>query len=152
MLTSGKSFITDNLAALTPQMPPTFQVEYNTALTDFTTKYNTFTTLEATAPDSTITKIEANNAIYDDLMLLLGDLKAIVPAIYDDEVTFTYLKSIISSPGPAGLKGTITNSNSTLPVSEAILRLTDINRETTSEADGSYNFGNIRQASTSCKS
>ena len=143
MLKDGKKYITDNLAVLTPVIPPAFPADFDAAKTAFDAQYNTFTNAETDAPAGTITKITANNAIYDELMFMLDDLYTIAPPEEKINMNFTYLKGIISSPGPAGLKGTITKLGTDVPVAGALLRLLEKNYETSSAADGKYDFGNI---------
>lgn len=143
MMLSGNTYITNNLAILT-SMPPAFPAEYATAKGDFDTKYDEFTIAEAEGPEKTSEKIEANNAIFDALMLMLGDIGAVAPtAELQKEFTFTYLKGVISSPGAAGLKGVISEEGTDVKLKDALLRLSPIGRETQSVEGGEYSFASI---------
>lgn len=143
MLISGKNFITNNTALLTGIMYANFPTDYDTDKTAFEGKYNQFTVDEAEAPGATGEKIRNNNEIFDDLMLMLGDLAVIAPPASQQEATFTYLKGIISSPGPAGLKGTISGPVTGSRLTGVLLRLLDTDYEATTGAAGEYDFGNI---------
>lgn len=143
MLLSGQKYITDHGGLLT-SMPATFPADYASSKTDYDTKYDEFTEAEATTPEKTREKLEANNGIFDDLMLMLGDINAVAPtADLQREFTFTYLKGIISSPGAAGLKGVITEDGTDLKLKDVLLRLNPIGREATSNLGGEYDFGSI---------
>lgn len=146
MLIDGKKYITDNLALLTPFIPATFQADFDATKTDFENQYDTFLAAETTNPIGTNIKVNANNQIYDTLMLLIGDCKAALPTQLRDTVTFAYLKSIITSPGPAGLKGTVTTATNT-PLSGVLLRLVELALDATTNSQGQYDFGNIRSGS-----
>ncbi len=143
MLISGKNFITNNILLLTGKMYVGFPADYDTTKNAFQDKYNQFTLGVAGAPNMTDEKIEDNNEIYDDLMLMLGDLKMIAPPATQDEVTFAYLKGIISSPGPAGLKGTVTGEATGNKLTGVLLRLLETDYEATTDGVGEYDFGNI---------
>ncbi len=143
MLLSGQKYITDNGAALT-SMPATFPAQYDLVKGKFDTKYDEFTEAEALTPEKTREKIEANNEIFDDLMLMLGDINSVAPtADLEKEFTFTYLKGIISSPGAAGLKGEITEEGTGKKLKDVLLRLSPIEREVSTDEDGLYDFGSI---------
>ena len=143
LLVDGNNYITDNLTILTPVMPVAFPINFDTTKTDFDKQYNIFVNTKATSPFGTFKKLSANNAIYDDLMLMLADVKQITPYPFKDEITFTHLKGIISSPGPAGLKGTITTQDTGSKPAGVLLRLLDTDYEATTNGAGQYDFGNI---------
>ncbi len=71
LMTSGSTFITAKLADLTANdnMPLTFQVEFDALKTDF----NKFIQAEEESRVGQDTKINANNAIFADLMSMLLD-------------------------------------------------------------------------------
>lgn len=143
MLLSGQKYINDNGGILT-SMPATFPADYDSTKTAFDKKYDEFTEAEAVTPEKTREKIEANNAIFDDLMLMLGDISAVAPtADLQKEFTFTYLKGIISSPGAAGLKGEITEEGTGNKLGGVLLRLSPLGREVSTDKLGLYDFGNI---------
>ena len=146
MLIDGKKYITDNSALLIPFMPATFATDFDSTKADFQNQYDTFLAAETTTPVDTNLKINANNQIYDALMLLIGDCKAALPTLFRDSISFNYLKSIITSPGPAGLKGTVTSTTNT-PLSGALLRLVELALDVTTNSEGQYDFGNIRSGS-----
>lgn len=142
MLLSGQAYIAANLAVLT-SMPAGFPAEYNTAKDDFDMQYDDFMLAEAEGPDKTREKIDANNGIYDALMLMLGDVGVVMPAEMQYEATFAYLKGIVSSPGSAGLKGEVTEEGTGLKLGNVLLRLQESDREAFTDANGLYDFGNI---------
>ncbi|MES2620901.1 MAG: carboxypeptidase regulatory-like domain-containing protein [Bacteroidota bacterium] len=143
MLISGRNYIDNNTPLLTPFMPAGYSADYNTDRTNFTNKYNMLMLEFAESPTVTQEKIIANNLIYDELMLMLGDIYVILPSSQKYQASFTYLKGVISSPGPAGLIGMITDSVTNNPLEGALLRLLPGANEAVSEADGSFDFGNI---------
>ncbi len=142
MMLSGNTYITNNLGILT-SMPPTFPADYASTKTDFDTKYDEFTIAEAESPEKTREKIEANNGVFDELMLMLGDIGAAAPPELQHEFTFVYLKGIISSPGAAGLKGEISEEGTGVKLENVLLRLSPSARETNTDALGLYDFGSI---------
>jgi hypothetical protein len=143
MLVSGNKYIIDNAALLAPVMPAGFPLSFKTQKDKFESQYAELLLNRVEAPAETIEKLNANNAIFDDLMLMLGDIKALTPDELDDDISFAYLKGIISSPGPAGLKGLITQQGSTVKINGALCRLLETDYETTSDTDGFFDFGNI---------
>jgi hypothetical protein len=143
LLTSGKSYIANNTLALTPFMPVTFAADYDTTRDEFLLQYGVFTMAEGNSSGGTYDKITANNNIQDDGMQLLGDLVLLSPPELKNEMTFTHLKNLISSPGPAGYKGKVTDSVTGLPIAGVLLRLTPSGEEAITNATGDFDFGNI---------
>lgn len=143
MLISGRNYIDNNTPLLTPFMPAGYSADYTTDQTAFVNKYNQLMLEFAESPTVTQEKIIANNVLYDELLLMLGDIYVILPATQKYQASFTYLKGIISSPGPAGLIGVVTDSVTNNPLEGALLRLMPGAIEAVSEADGSFDFGNI---------
>ena len=143
LLVDGNKYLNDNAAVLAPFMPVAFPGQYTTDKTNFEAQYLLFTTKEFEAPEGTYAKISANNAIYDDLLLMLGDIKEIAPIPAASELSFAYLKGIISAPGPAGLKGTITADATGSKPAGVLLRLLETEYEATTNGAGEYDFGNI---------
>jgi len=142
LLVDGKKYLDDYGGGLAGFMPVGFPVAFANAKTAFDTQYASYTVLTAESPGGTLEKITANNLLYDDLMLMLGDIVLIVPDELKSEATFTHLKSIISSAGPAGLKGTLKDAVTNNMLAGAAMRLVDTDYETVSTAEG-YDFGNI---------
>lgn len=68
LLKEGKNFIDTHEAKLLADggMPATFKLAFNTAKTDFETKYSAFMAAREDAQEQTDAKILANNAIYAD--------------------------------------------------------------------------------------
>lgn len=143
LLHDGQKYITDNAAVLAAFMPVAFPANYDSTKAAFDTQYTTFITAKAISPAGTTQKINANNAIYDDLILMTEDIREIVPTVFKDEITFAHLKSIISTPGPAGLKGIIKEETTNLKIAGATCTLVELEKDVTTDADGFYDFGNI---------
>ncbi len=143
LLHDGQKYITDHAAGLTGFMPVNFPADFDTTRTAFNTQYSTFITEKATAPVGTTKKINANNAIYDDLILMTEDIREIVPTVFKDEITFAHLKTVISTPGPAGLKGIIKEETTNIKLTGATCTLIELEKDVTTDTDGFYDFGNI---------
>jgi len=143
LLIDGLNYITEHTTELTPVMPASFTADYTAAKDAFETQYTEFITNKAGSPTGTYQKVNANNDIYDALLLMLTDMKVLAPAVFQDELTFAYLKNIISSPGPAGLKGEVTDSVTKAPIADAVCELLDTEYGATTNSAGEYNFGNI---------
>jgi len=143
LLVDGKKYLTDNAAILTPVMPATFAATFNTEKTTFDNQYILFLQGEFEAPAATYNKVSANNSIYDDLLLFIDDAKEIADIPSSGQFSFAYFKGIVTSPGPAGLKGLITETGTNSKLIGASLILLDTDYVATSDADALYNFGNI---------
>lgn len=146
MLIDGQDYITDHTSELTPIVPATFIADYSAALSAFITKYNTFTIDKFSSNEGTTEKVEANNALHDELMFMLADLQKVAPASQKDKFTFTHLKGIITTPGAAGLKNEVRASGTNILLAGALIKIQKeggLVLEQTTDAEGIADFTNL---------
>ena len=106
MFTSALAFITDNTAELTlGGMPPTFQADLDAIKVDFDKQYSRFTDFGQDEHEGTDAKVEANNAIYADLLRMFEDGQVIYEQDASKRERFIF----------ARVKASITNNPTTNP-------------------------------------
>lgn len=112
MFTSAINYITDNTAILTAAgMPPTFQTDFADLHTQFTSYYNTFTDSGQDEHEGTDAKVNANNAIYDNLQKMFEDGQIIYEnnQAKRERFIFARVKELITntSPNPHSVPPTV---------------------------------------------
>lgn len=144
LLTSASSFIADNLTELTAadNMPPTFQTRFNDDKDAFQTLHNQFIDSEETSTEKSQEKIEANNLIYDQLMEMFLDGQEI---FINNEATkkrfiFSDVLYLVSGAGTSGIRGTVTDAQTTEALSGVFVTIKPKNRLTTTNPYGKYSL------------
>lgn len=136
------NFLQTHIATLTANdnMPATFQTAYANLATQVKDKHLQFKSAEESAYDQTETKIEANNQVYNQLMSMFKDGQLIFE--YDEGIrrqfTFATILELVSSAGPAGVKGTITDINTQLPVENVLVKLLLTDHTVYTDTQGKY--------------
>ena len=146
LMTDGKAFITNHLSELTAadNMPATFQASFSDAYDAFDVALNDFYDEEETEKQVTANKVNANNAVYDVLMLMLTDAQQI---FVDDEdkrklFTFEHLMSLVTNH-VANLTGDITTDVPVDDLSGFEIRIIETDDVEVTDEDGNYDFGTI---------
>jgi len=144
LLTSASNFIADNLTELTANdnMPPTFQTQLNDEINTFQTLHNQFIDSEETSTEKSQEKIEANNLIYDQLIEMFLDGQEI---FINDEATkkrfiFSDVLYLVSGAGTSGIRGTVTDAQTTEALSGVFVNIKPKNRLTTTNPNGKYSL------------
>jgi hypothetical protein len=147
LLTSGSTFITANLAALTANdnMPPAFQAAFDAIKLDFEKKHNEFIQAEEEARIGAETKILANNKIYADLISMLLDGQEIFKneEAIRKQFIFAELLYLASGAGTAGFKGTVTPIGSTLGLEAVTVSIKDNGKTATTNSEGKYEINQL---------
>ncbi len=147
LLSSGNLFITNNLAELVANdnMPPAFATQFSTLKTQFTTLHLDFLNKRETSETGTQEKIIANNIIYDKLMSMLLDGQYIFrndPAT-KKQFVFADLIYKASGAGTAGIKGTVTDAVSQLPLKDVEIRLLLTVKKGKTDEEGKYEITRV---------
>ncbi|MCW5909370.1 MAG: carboxypeptidase regulatory-like domain-containing protein [Chitinophagales bacterium] len=145
LLDSGYEFITANEPALTANgMPPAFPAEYQAEQAAYMAFFNQLSDTTLDQRQQTDEKINANNALYDELIRIGKDANVIFrnnPALLE-RFTFTKVLALVSSPGPATLKGNVTDVAEN-PIPDVSVYLQELDLEVFTDATGTYLTGNI---------
>ncbi|MEP7171590.1 MAG: hypothetical protein ABI855_19620, partial [Bacteroidota bacterium] len=138
-------YIDAHLAELTANenMPATFKADMTLAVKNYSDKLKEFNDAKAISAEGTDLKIEANNAIYDKIILKVCEVGQTIFA--DDETkrgefSFEKMSEILRPLGPAGLKGVVTKDGQ--PQAGLIVELENGNMSVITDAEGVFDFGN----------
>lgn len=119
-------YISENTTALTTNgyMPAGFAGQVSTDSVNFNGKYADFKALRQTSTD-TADRLNANNAIYDDLMKVCSDGQRIFADVDEKKKLFVFavVKSLVSPPGSAGLKITLRKKVENTPIVGAVVKI-----------------------------
>lgn len=142
LMTSGQTFITDNSAKLLADggMPASFAADHLAAQAAFAATYADFTAARQTEYDMTDAKIEANNAIYDQMMQMCSEAQNVfrTNASLRERFVFKNIKQLVTAPGAAGLLGTVTLNATPTPAVGAIVTIVELDRTAITDALGQY--------------
>lgn len=127
MLTSAKAFILNNLATLTADdnMNPGFEAEFNTAADEFERLLRKYEDSKEAVLLATQTKIAALNEVYEKITLMTLDGQEIYKTDEALRTQFVFANVVdrISGPGLAGVRGTISDGTTLLPISGAVVTI-----------------------------
>ncbi len=161
VLTAGQSFMIKYETELSENnnMPGTFAAVYNNAMNEFVSLYNEYKMMEGVSAGKTDEKRNANNEVLQAMMEMLKDAQLIFKSRPTIKQLFTYTKiaRLVSSSGPAGLKGVIKNEHTGAMLGGVVLSLHD--EEDTqvphytciTNESGAYDFGNIASGTYTLK-
>jgi len=146
LIEAANTFIASNLDALTANenMPTEYLNTFKTADDNCVAAYIIFSHINMEKETATSIKIEANNAIYMNVIEMLKDGQQIFK---EDEImkrkfTFNYLVSMNRGERPASLKGIIVN-NLNMPVAGAVILSQDQKYTATTGNKGKYHINRI---------
>lgn len=155
LYTSANQYITDKLVILTANqnMPPTFKVTFDTARTQFNILHQEFLDAEETATIAAETKVIANNTIYDTLINMFLDGQEIFRKedAIRKQFTFSDLLYLVSGAGTAGVRGTITDSITTMPISQAEINIIESGDTFITPDTGKYQISPMASGSYTIK-
>lgn len=142
MNTAGSKFITDNAAKLSDNlnMPTTFLADFDAASNAFLAQHTLFIDEENFLASLTDAKIEENNKIYHALMEMFGDGQTIFQnnKATKKQFVFSELHYLTSGAGTAGIKGSIVDANTDLPIEGVEVSIPKKSRTTTTDSNGRY--------------
>lgn len=142
--TQALNFIHTHNAALTAgnNMPAGFESDYTTDTQNYAVKYQSFLDEEELAYEATEAKTNANNKVYTDLMTMFKDGQEIFKnnEPLRRQFTFETVLSLVSSPGTAGLRGTIIDAVTGLPLVGVTVRAIGTSYTATTDAAGKYSL------------
>lgn len=147
LMQAGSNFITQNLPDLTANqnMPLVFPDKFKTAQTTFDALHQQFLASEEQARLKTQTKQTANNRLYTDLISMLLDGQEIFkdnPALVKQFI-FAELLYRISGAGTAGIRGYITDKNTTFALPNVSVTIINTTLNTLSNPEGKYEINQI---------
>ncbi len=142
LATSANSYITTNLTLLQTAgfMPTAFSSNFSTAKAAFTTIHNTYLQAEEAASIGTEAKVIANNTLYAKLMTMLIDGQDIFrnSQSIKDQFILDQILFLVQGAGTAGVRGTVTNSITTLPIAGVTIDVQSGTYTAISDLDGKY--------------
>lgn len=140
LLKAAVNFVNTNEVALLKDenMPASFKAKMITAQQDVETQYQNFLALQQAAESATVTKITANNAVYDKLIPMFTDGQLIFKLDADKKSRFVYdsLLSYITTAGPSGLRITLKEAVTELPLSVAAIIIQPGNVQVSTDVNG----------------
>ena len=147
LLTSGSNFIANNMVVLqaNDNMPASFPVRFNLIRSEFSTLHQDFINSRGTTVVGTQAKILANNVVYENLMSMLLDGQY----IFDDNVAikksfvFADLLYRAKGAGTAGIKGTVTDAITHLPLKNVEVSLLSTVKKGKTDVDGKYEITKV---------
>ncbi|MEZ4805382.1 MAG: carboxypeptidase-like regulatory domain-containing protein [Bacteroidia bacterium] len=141
MLLENKDEILSN-----KNMTEEFIKEFQALKEEFVSKYNTYLETNKLSHYNTNYVMEAMNKLYVDLMSMFSDAKL---ALFDEPellklFVFDFLLSTVSSSGWAGIKGSISSSDSrTINFDDVLVSLKETGEIADIEEDGRYQFSQL---------
>ena len=142
LMASGIQFFTDNTAQLTADgnMPPAFITTFTNEAADFQLALSSFQDQEEFREQETQAKIAANNTLYDKIIQLCKDGQRI---FRNDEAlraqfVWEQVLYIIHGAGIAGLRGSVTDSLTNMPIVNAEIIVLETGDTGITDAEGNY--------------
>ncbi len=147
LMTSGSTFITAAFAQLTADnnMPPAFQAEFDTEKAAFESIHHQFIQAEEESRVGQDTKMNANNAIFADLMSMLLDGQEIFKneePLYKQFV-FAEVLYLASGAGTAGFKGRVTSAGTDVGIEGVSVTINGNPKSALTDADGKYEINQL---------
>jgi hypothetical protein len=136
------NFITLHSVALSAgdNMPTTFAAAYTAAAAAYAAKMQQYHYREEQSVLDTNAKINANNALYTQLINMFKDGQEIFKN--QDQIkrqfTFDTVLSIISAPAQAGIRGIVTSALDASPIPNASIDILSTSQHTNTDAQGHY--------------
>ncbi|MBL7764970.1 MAG: carboxypeptidase regulatory-like domain-containing protein [Chitinophagaceae bacterium] len=142
IMTKCSTYIAQNVVKLSENlnMPPSFPAKFESDLANFNTLHHDFLEAEESALDQTKAKIDANNAIYTDLMAMFADAQILFKnedALLK-QFTFSDVLYLVSGAGTAGIRGAITNTANNKAVKEVTITVDETQDTTITDETGKY--------------
>jgi hypothetical protein len=138
-------YIDAHLAELTANdnMPVAFKAEFALAVKNYNDKLKAFNDAKSISAEGTDAKIEANNAIYEKIIVKICEVGQTIFA--DDETkrgefSFEKMSEILRPLGAAGLKGVVTKDGK--PQAGLMVVLENENMSVITDSEGAFDFGN----------
>jgi len=137
-------------------MPPTFKAAYDTFVTGLMTDITTFLDEQENVEQMTQTKIMANNALHKKMNELRADGQNIFKKNIAKRDQFVWIKILeeVTPPGAAGLRGTVKDFVSLLPIVGAVIEMQmqeSLPVTFATDAQGSFYSGNLPVGTYSLK-
>lgn len=146
MLVSMANYVALNSVALlaNSNMPSTFGTDLGVDALAWNAKHTDFLAARQDAYVATEAKVNANNAIYADLIAMFSDAAVLgfSPAL-EKQFVFSSLLTLISGTGVATLQGVITDDATGMPITGASVTLTNLGVTVVTTTTGEYNFPSI---------
>ena len=121
-------------------MPLSFPTAYDTDINVYNIKMQAFIDSEEAAYNATEAKIAANNAVHAKLMNMFKDGQEIFKNEEGKrrEFTFDTVLALISNPGQAGVRGTVRDAATQLPIAGVSVSILGSSQSATTAIDGRY--------------
>lgn len=142
LLTSAENFLATNSVALLANlnMPPTFEAAFQNNKVLFFEKHQAFLDSEEAARIATEVKQLANNDVYSNCIAMCLDGQEIFKNNDATKKQFVWeeILYLVSGTGTAGIKGTITDETTGLPVPDVTVELVGTTKTAVSDEEGKY--------------
>ncbi len=147
LLESGSNFIANYSADLEADdnMPVTFAAVFNTIKDDFLTLHLKFLDSRETSEMGTEAKVKANNIIYKNLMTMLLDGQYLFSGSPATKKQFVFSDLIFKAAGAgtAGIKGTVTDALTLLPIKDVNINILLTVKIAKTDVDGKYEINQV---------
>jgi hypothetical protein len=142
MLTNASAFISANATILQANggMPATFGTIVTTEKDNFTIIHQTFLDNEESQRVATAQKVTANNNLYTSLITMFLDGQEIFKTNEEvrSQFIFEHCLYLVRGAGTAGIRGHVSDSSTTLPISDATIQVGINDYTGTTDSDGFY--------------
>lgn len=147
LMNEGKNFMTLKQAELTAgnNMPATFPTDFDSAYTDFLSKWQQFQDAEEINKQQTQQKVEACNALYDKIIQICKDGQRIYRSDEATREQFVWesVLYLARGAGIAGLRGTVLNLSTQQPVLNATVLIVETGDTGQPDQDGTYRITGV---------
>ncbi len=151
LLMSASTYISNRSAVLSANnnMPPTFPPEFDALKLLFETKHQFFLQAEEQERVQTAEKINANNAVYATTTGICKDGQKIFRKNKEVKQQFVIedVMFLISGTGTAGVKGTVTDSVSGLPIEGVTVLVEQHDKTDVTDVAGKYSIKQVAAGS-----
>lgn len=147
LLSSGSNFIDTYTVELSAgnNMPATFPAAFDVIKDDFLDLHQRFLNSRETSAVGTENKVKANNVVYNNLMVMLLDGQYIFKDSPATQKQFIFADLMIkaSGAGTAGIKGTVTDAVTHLPIKDVDISLVLTVKTGKTDEDGKYEINQV---------
>ncbi|MCW5908972.1 MAG: carboxypeptidase regulatory-like domain-containing protein [Chitinophagales bacterium] len=147
LMVNGKQFITDYNTVLTAggNMLPTFVADWDAAHLAFTTTWQQFKDREDTNVIAAENKLNANNTLYEKIIQICKDGQRIFrhTEAHRQQFVWDSVLYAVRGAGIAGLRGTITNAATGLPIAGAQVLVIETGDTGITGEDGKYSITGV---------
>ena len=152
LMISGQSYLTANSAVLeaNENMPAAFVDTFGASYDAFDAKMFLFYAAEESAMSATQAKMDANNALYEAVIKLCDDGRAVFEgSATEREFSYTAVSELVTPSGSSTLIVTVTDAETAMPLAGAEVHVNGTERTVITDAEGRAEIGVLSAGATS---